>query len=299
MAIANKPRDHHYIPVFYLKQWCGADKKIIEYTVKHTSFIAKPVGPRGTGFETDLYAFPELPPELAQHMEDVFLKYADNAASVALRKLLTGAATWTAENRSGWSRFLISLLIRHPDVMLELRKATIRSWEKAGPKSQARYEATKEQHHPPTFDEYVATIDPLIPIKVSLNAIIKAVDNERLGAQLNSMYWGVIDLSKSPFPLLTSDRPLQHDSLKLPKGFISLPISPNKLFFASNNSEAISSVRALKPRVVARQVNLWVVSRARRFVFAHDGSQASFVEKYIHANMEPTPLLPGLDKLPG
>ncbi len=74
MSISNKPRDHHFIPVFYLKQWCGPDKKLIEYTVKHGNFIAKPVGPKGTGFQTDLYAFPELPPDIAQHMEDVFLK---------------------------------------------------------------------------------------------------------------------------------------------------------------------------------------------------------------------------------
>jgi hypothetical protein len=58
----NKPRDHHCIPVFYLKQWRGQNKKLIEYTVKHGKLIARPVGAKGTGFQTDLYAFPELPP---------------------------------------------------------------------------------------------------------------------------------------------------------------------------------------------------------------------------------------------
>lgn len=296
MAISNKPRDHHYVPVFYLKQWCGPNKKLIEFTRKHGNFIAKPVGPKGTGFETDLYAFPELPTGMAQHIEDVFLKYVDNVASIALNRHLKGDTAWTNETRSGWSRFIISLLIRHPDVMVDLRKATVTSWERAGPNAQARYEASKEHHYPATFDEYIAAVDPLIPIKVSLNAIIKSVDNEQLGGHINGMHWGVIDLSKSPHKLLTSDRPLQYDSLKLSKGFISLPISPTKLFLASNNPQSISNVRLLAPQVVARNVNLWVVSRARRFVFAHDKSQASFIEKHIHANMEPTPLFPSFSK---
>jgi hypothetical protein len=30
----NKPRDHHYVPVFYLKQWCGPNNKLIEFAVK-------------------------------------------------------------------------------------------------------------------------------------------------------------------------------------------------------------------------------------------------------------------------
>ena len=52
------------------------------------------------------------------------------------------------------------------------------------------------------------------------------------------------------------------------------------------------NVRKLKPEKVIREVNLFVVSRARRFVFAHDESQAGFIKKRIHTAMEPTPLFP-------
>jgi hypothetical protein len=290
----NKPRDHHYIPVFYLKQWCGQNKKLIEFAVKHGNFIAKPVGPKGTGFQTDLYAFPELPPDMAQHIEDVFLKYADNTASLALEMQLSGKDIWTNELRSGWSRFLISLIIRHPDVMVDLRAATTKSWEETGPSSQARYEETREPHQPATFDEYIAAVDPLIPIKVSLNAIIKAFDNETLGTHINGMYWSVIDLSKAHHRLLTGDRPLQYLNLNNPSGFISLPISPTKLFLAANSAQSIINVRKLKPEKVIREINRFVVARARKFVFAHDASQVSFIKKHIHTGMEPTPLFPKL-----
>lgn len=291
-----QPRDHHYIPVFYLKQWANSAKKVIEFTVKHGNFIAKPVGPKGTGFQTDLYAFPELPPDMAQHIEDVFLKYTDNTASRALNKLLSGDDRWNSDLRSGWSRFLISLIIRHPDVMMELRSATITSWERAGPNAQKRYEESKEPHHPATFDEYIAAVDPLIPMKVSMNAIIKAIDNEEIGTQFNAMFWGTVDISKGPHRFLTSDRPLQYAFLKEPRGFISLPISPTKLFVASNNNDGISKLRRLNPKSVAQRVNMWAVARARKFVIAHDESQAAFIKKHISAKMEPTPLLPSVLK---
>jgi hypothetical protein len=236
----NKPRDHHYIPVFYLKQWRGQNKKLIEYTVKHGKLIAKPVGAKGTGFQTDLYAFPELPPDMAQHIEDVFLKYADNTASNAMQMHLAGQDIWTNELRSGWSRFLISLIIRHPDVMVDLRAATAKSWRDTGPSTQADYEKTKEPHFPATFDEYIAAIDPLIPVKVSQNAIIKAFDNEKLGNHINGMHWSVIDLSKGVHRLLTSDRPLQYQNLANERGFMALPISPTKLFLAVNGPQSIS-----------------------------------------------------------
>jgi hypothetical protein len=54
------PRDHHFIPAFYLRQWCDHTVKLIEYTIKHGKLISKPVGPNATGYEFDLYAFPEL-----------------------------------------------------------------------------------------------------------------------------------------------------------------------------------------------------------------------------------------------
>ena len=60
------PRDHHFIPAFYLSKWTKPPEgKLVEYTIKNNKLIDKPVGPRSTGYERDLYSFPELPPESA------------------------------------------------------------------------------------------------------------------------------------------------------------------------------------------------------------------------------------------
>jgi hypothetical protein len=45
---------------------------------------------------------------------------------------------------------------------------------------------------------------------------------------------------------------------------------------------------------------MFVVSRARRFVWAQDKSQMRFIKNHMSKNMEPTPLFPGItDKYSG
>jgi hypothetical protein len=68
--------------------------------------------------------------------------------------------------------------------MPELRTAAARIWDASGVDCQARYDATRKPTDPPTFDEYLALRDPLVPVKMRANLIIKALDNEVVGAHL-------------------------------------------------------------------------------------------------------------------
>jgi hypothetical protein len=85
----NPPLDHHFIPAFFLAQWTDANGKLIEYTKRAGKVIAKPVGPRATGFERELYSFPELPADAAQFIEQKFFDYAVRVAADALQVHLT------------------------------------------------------------------------------------------------------------------------------------------------------------------------------------------------------------------
>jgi hypothetical protein len=70
------PRDHHFIPAFYLSKWTN-EGKLVEYTIKNDKLVDKSVGARSTGYERDLYSFPDLPPESAQYLEQEFFNYLD------------------------------------------------------------------------------------------------------------------------------------------------------------------------------------------------------------------------------
>ena len=68
-----EPRDHHFMPRFFLKAWCDDSGKLIEYTKKNDKLISKSVGPGATGFQRDAYAFDKLPPDQVQFMEQCSL----------------------------------------------------------------------------------------------------------------------------------------------------------------------------------------------------------------------------------
>jgi hypothetical protein len=298
----NAPRNHHFIPAFYLKRWEDPSGQITEYKLIENAkvgrkLVSKPIGRDGTGFERDLYAFPELPPDAAQFIEEAFFAYADQKASDALDNHL-GIAThpWTNELVSAWSRFVIAIHLRHPDAMPELRQAAKQIWDASGVDYQARYEAIRKPEYPPTFDEYLAQRDPLLPIKMHVNLIIKAFDNHVVGAHINRMPFAVIDLSAAPHRLLLSDRPVEIFNLDEANGLISIPISPTKLFVAANEEATFGKLRRNKPNDLVRHVNLHLVSRARRFVWAQDASQERFIVNRMSTKREPTPLFPNIGR---
>jgi hypothetical protein len=294
-APMNAPRDHHFIPAFYLKQWAGRNGKLIEYTRKGGKLIPKPIGPDSTGFERDLYSFPELPPGAAQFMEQVFFQYADQKASDALDNHLgVKSLPWTSELVSAWSRFVIAIHLRHPDAMPELHAAAAAIWTASGLDCQARYDAMRKPTDPPTFDEYLALRDPLAPVKVRVNMIIKALDNEEVGAHINQMRHAIVDVSTAPYRLLTSDRPVELFNIKEPNGILSIPLSPTKVFVAANDNATFDKLRRTAPEQLVRDINTFVATRARRFVWAQDESQERFIDNKMSTKMEPTPLLPNI-----
>jgi hypothetical protein len=289
------PRDHHFIPAFALAPWAVKDSELVEHSIKHQKLIPKWVGPRGTGFVRDLYAFPELPPEHAQHLESVFFNYADDKAAQALQLHIQNKAAWNDELVTAWSLYVIGIHLRHPDVIPELRAASGSIWDQSGPEYQAHYEKVRRRDSPATMDEWIATVDPFTRAKVQLNCIIKMLNNEIVGTHLNSMWRSVIDVSNSPFRFLMSDRPVEICRLKEPAGFVSIPISPTKLFVAANQERSIQNLGKVKPEEIVRHVNLFVATRARKFVWASDESQTGFIHEHMSTAMEATPFFPNLD----
>jgi hypothetical protein len=290
------PRDHHFIPAFFLGQWTGPGGKLIEFSLKQNKLIAKPIGPKATGYQSDLYTFPELPVEQAQFIEQKFFDYADRTAAEALGLVLANApfSSWSVELRSAWSRFVVALHFRHPDAMPELRVAAQSIWDGSGVKSQQQYELTRKPEDPPTFDEYLAQKDPLAHVKARVNLIIKTFDNDILGHHLNNMFWAVLDLTGAQHPFLLSDRPVIFSNLREPHGYASLPVTPRKLFLALNDKRTFEGFRQMRRDEIVRRTNKICVRRARKFVWANDTTQERFVKNNMSRAMEPTPLFPNI-----
>lgn len=297
-AAMSEPHDHHFIPAFYLSRWVGEDGKLVEFTRKHNKLIAKPVGPRSTGFDVDLYEAKDLPPEQRQYLENVWFQYLDRTANESLKIHMGEATQWTNELVNAWSRFVFGIHFRHPHAMPELRAAAKAIWTESGSRFQDDWEEIKKPEHPKTFDEYLASVDPFTAAKMQVNLIIKTFDNEELVGHMNQMVWGVIDVSMAAERLVTSDRPVCIHNLKKPDGVIFLPISPTKLFVAAEERASLDMVAAQKPIDLARGVNTFVIGRARLYVWAADEALQTLVEAKMSTDMEPLPLFPNIDKYP-
>ena len=114
---------HHFIPVFYLKRWGNADGRLCEFRRPHKLVVPRRTHPDGTGYVRGLYTLEGLAPGRENIVETQFLKSIDNAASKALAGMMEGQEfSEPTEMKTAWSRFLMSLLVRHPEALSEIKK---------------------------------------------------------------------------------------------------------------------------------------------------------------------------------
>ena len=89
--------------------------------------------------------------------------------------------------------------------------------------------------------------------------------------------WLILDVSDAIFPLLISDGPLIFTPMRLENGHIALPISPTKLFVASEHVQFLRSLETMDRNQVVKQVNGLVCGSARQFVGANDDRQDRYI----------------------
>src|ERR1700759_577867 len=120
----SKEGKHHYIPVFYLKQWAGLDSQIYEYKQRYHGILTKRVHPDATGYIHGLNTVPGLPPEEAQYIEHEYPQKLDHKASLALKLLLQLASLRSddATRTVAWASFLDSLTLRSPESLERMQQ---------------------------------------------------------------------------------------------------------------------------------------------------------------------------------
>jgi hypothetical protein len=224
----SKQGRHHYIPIFYLKQWAGDDGRICEFSKPYNSVKARKVHPAATAYVDGLNTVTGLPRAEEQYLEEVFYKAADNDAARVLRILFT-PPPWnmSVRERSGWSRFIISLMLRNPEAVQKHTKVAVELFRESLPRIEELYAREHGANDPLTYAEYAQIHGPSPEGRTIVRILQGLVDNEELGRKLNSMRWVVLAERNPTFQLLTSDRPLLvTNGIGRPDGHIIMPISP-------------------------------------------------------------------------
>jgi hypothetical protein len=170
--------------------------------------------------------------------------------------------------RSGWTRFILSLMFRNPEAVATIKTHIVDMWDEGIKALQADYAARRRAGDPESCEEFIAKHEPSAAQIGAANFLADVIDNAQVGKTVFEMNWSRIDLGKSNHELLTSDRPIDMPlGLADPKAYISLPVSPRILFIGAHNHDLADTLRAANPTEVARKNNQRVVEQARKFVW--------------------------------
>jgi hypothetical protein len=119
----NSPVKHHFNPAFSLKPWAVNNSQICEMKRVNGRVLPRHKHPNATGFQKNLYRTDGVDAEHEQHLELNVMKPLDTAAERALKKILSGDSTpWNSEERSAWTRYILSLMFRNPHAVQEVRR---------------------------------------------------------------------------------------------------------------------------------------------------------------------------------
>jgi hypothetical protein len=271
---------NHYIPQTYLRRWAADDGKLCQHQKIRGHVIYTRLYPSQTGFIHDIYTVPELADADQHYVEDVLMRRVDQDAANGLDIYLSDDinAGMDETAATGWSRFLMSLLHRHPAKVAHLKVLAHERYEETLPAMRNEWDFRDGQ----TFDEYIAEKGAAISATLFVNVLAKICNSANIGQHMNNMRKSVITIQDDK-RFLTCDNPLiLFRPLDDPGAYVMLPISPKKMFIATNTEEVTDILfdRMLKEDLV-EQLNQSAISNAYRYVYDTHEDQSGLVEKYF------------------
>jgi hypothetical protein len=286
------PVSHHHTPVFHISSW-AVDHRVMRYYRPRGPVVASPIAPKNTGYEDYLYTIHGGAPEQQQWLETYFFKPVDTRAAIAHQLMLAGKVNrLTNEQRVDWARFMISMQLRGPFALAEVKRLLeklIRA--QIDVPGDADFEAIRKPGDPETLYEWTAKYEPLVLEEAHKRMLPGLIDHEDIGQYLINMHWSVIDVSAATHSLLTGDRPfINTHGLKDPQTVVVFPLAPDRLFIATNGIEQTRQVLAKSPSWLVRWANGHIVGCAVDFVIGTDDSHLLFVERRLRKrDREPIP----------
>ncbi|TRC89694.1 DUF4238 domain-containing protein [Mesorhizobium sp. WSM4310] len=286
---ANKPNKHHFLPVFYLHQWAGADRKIVRFTKPYGN-IVRPlrVHPDGAGYIERLYAVEGLPDEAKQDLETEFLSPVDSRAADALKAMLAGG-DFTQAQRLAWAGFIATLLFRMPRAIASLKENLSQLWGKFIPGLEKIYAALPASDRNETLDDYLHGAGKGELAAKAMDAVRSLMGDEDVVRLLAALEWSVLTTDNAKHELLTSDRPVIHsDGLNHAGSHLIVPMGPRRLFIAVKDRSLIAKVRSAGQDKLVRAVNDFVVSNATVTVCGRTDSQLQFIQNRMGSETQPS-----------
>ena len=275
---------HHYVPQFLLRAWAkkSPDGKVEDIRLDIEGFPSSRRVPKSTGYVDDLFALsrPVVAGMEKQAVEKIFFMQVDNLAARAHQKLVEdGLRSLTIDERSDWVRFLMSLRVRQPDIIQNLKTESRDHLEKTLGLQPEEYDEIANSDDVPTLVEWTEQMFPGLIENFGLSFLHEISNNPSVGDKIFKMKWWVWDFTEVPFDLLLADHPCIFtkgiDDLNL---IIALPISPKKAFLATNSEQTATMIRQAAPKHLAMLLNESSLSQARTRIYARNTLSKRFIQ---------------------
>jgi len=285
----SEPRDHHFIPRFYLARWCNPEGKLTVYSRPRDRVVTSELAPKGTGFERDLYSYTGLPSPQAQAIETQFMAKIDDAAAPILKKLLSGGLPkLTGPERSDFTRFVLSIRVRHPGAVQLSKEEGERTLTAELERDPDEYLTIKGDNHPPTLKGFLEQGAPAYVPNFGLSLIPEVITNPKVGERVYQAPWSTFDVRHPSVDLLTCDRPCMLEGTALEGRFaIALPLGPRMLLVISNDATTTARLHRMHHSALVKLINRAAVISAHEYVYGTGRQHLPLVEKLLNPSLAP------------
>ena len=289
----NPSHRHHYTPCFYTKRWANRDGKVCVYTRPWDRVVDRWKHPSAFGYKDRLNTTfrPDGTPETK--LETQVFTPIDTRANEAVEHIIRhpGKAL-NRELRSGFTRLILSLLYRHPTKIEELRQGLASDVKSRMEEVRADYVAGKDIGLPKgtTLDEAIAEIRRDALEQGWASIVANLLSDSLTGNHIMNMLWHVRQIQHADHTLLTGDQPVIHyNGISKPDGHIALALSPQYLFFATNNRRVTQNVSYVSDSFLVGRFNHEIARLAIDFVCGDSTSHAAFVQARLKRGLAAVP----------
>lgn len=275
-------QDHHYVPVFYLKQWAESDGRVPYFQWLPQRIIQSRVTPKYTAYETNLYARDKVPVEERHNVEAFFQKLDTEAALIYRRLINLEKFDFSVDERLAWAMFLMAANLRMPDIVRLVKDDATQTLKEKLNENPAEVE--RILGHRPTMSllEFTEKSRPGLVENFGLDMMLRHLTNEDRLKEVMGMEWSAHSVPASNNELLTCDRPLWYMENPTHKEFaMVLPLSPRVLFVASRNGKLNRAITHEREGLIAEKLNVSIISRALERVYGR--ARPAFVERVFRA----------------
>jgi hypothetical protein len=270
---------HHYVPRFYLEDWT-TNHHLTRFRWLRGVLDVSEVGTRRTGGLSHLYALRHVPND-PQLVEREFMgPLIDDPAAKVYHHMVTSSAPLSSLQRSVWTRFLMSLRVRMPDVIDRLRAEAEDHLRRSLLEQPEEYEAVRGPNDPANLYEYMQQHRPGFVADFGIRMLPNLLNHQPVARKIFEMYWWTHQFNGATVDLLTSDRPLiivpGLDDIHC---VMALPLTPRLAFFAAHSLAVAKRVASTPMSRLARFLNHETMQLADQYVYAGNRNQEAFIRQ--------------------